>query len=76
MKPSYTVCSARPNKVYSLSPSRTAPGGCPEAGWPPGWPGADRVRPGKETASTALDASATIWRFFASQPAHPAKEAR
>lgn len=33
------------------------------------WPGADRVRPGKEAASTALDASATIWRFFASQPA-------
>jgi len=32
-------------------------------------PGADRVRPGKEAASTALDASATIWRFFASQPA-------
>jgi polyhydroxybutyrate depolymerase len=33
------------------------------------WPGADRVRPGKEAASTALDASATIWRFFAGQPA-------
>jgi polyhydroxybutyrate depolymerase len=33
------------------------------------WPGADRVRAGKEAASTALDASATIWRFFASQPA-------
>jgi polyhydroxybutyrate depolymerase len=32
------------------------------------WPGADRVRPGKEDASTALDASATIWRFFESQP--------
>jgi polyhydroxybutyrate depolymerase len=33
------------------------------------WPGADRVRAGKEAASTALDASATIWRFFAGQPA-------
>lgn len=33
------------------------------------WPGADRVRIGKEAASTALDASATIWKFFASQPA-------
>jgi polyhydroxybutyrate depolymerase len=33
------------------------------------WPGADRVRPGKEAASTALDANATIWRFFAGQPA-------
>lgn len=32
------------------------------------WPGADRVRPGKEAASTALDASAAIWRFFDSQP--------
>lgn len=32
------------------------------------WPGADRVRQGKEAASTALDASATIWRFFDSQP--------
>jgi polyhydroxybutyrate depolymerase len=36
------------------------------------WPGADRVRPGKEAASTALDASATIWRFFAGQPPRPA----
>jgi polyhydroxybutyrate depolymerase len=35
------------------------------------WPGADRVRPGKEAASTALDASAVIWRFFASQTPHP-----
>jgi polyhydroxybutyrate depolymerase len=35
------------------------------------WPGADRVRRGKEAASTALDASATIWKFFASQPARP-----
>jgi polyhydroxybutyrate depolymerase len=35
------------------------------------WPGADRVRRGKEAASTALDASATIWTFFASQPARP-----
>jgi len=33
------------------------------------WPGADRVRIGKEAASTALDASATVWKFFASQPA-------
>lgn len=31
------------------------------------WPGAERVRQGKEAASTALDASATIWRFFDSQ---------
>lgn len=35
------------------------------------WPGADRVRRGKEAASTALDASAAIWKFFASQPARP-----
>jgi polyhydroxybutyrate depolymerase len=35
------------------------------------WPGADRVRRGKEAASTAIDASATIWKFFASQPARP-----
>lgn len=28
------------------------------------WPGAARVRRGKEAASTALDASETIWRFF------------
>jgi polyhydroxybutyrate depolymerase len=33
------------------------------------WPGTDSVSRGKEAASTALDASATIWRFFASQPA-------
>jgi polyhydroxybutyrate depolymerase len=32
------------------------------------WPGADRVRAGKEAASTALDASAAIWRFFDGQP--------
>ncbi|GAB3444738.1 alpha/beta hydrolase-fold protein [Massilia solisilvae] len=32
------------------------------------WPGADRVRQGKAAASTALDASAAIWRFFDSQP--------
>jgi polyhydroxybutyrate depolymerase len=35
------------------------------------WPGADRVRRGKEAASTALDASAAIWKFFATQPARP-----
>jgi polyhydroxybutyrate depolymerase len=35
------------------------------------WPGADRVRPGKESASTALDASAVIWRFFDSQAPRP-----
>jgi polyhydroxybutyrate depolymerase len=28
------------------------------------WPGASVVRRGKAPASTALDASATIWRFF------------
>jgi polyhydroxybutyrate depolymerase len=30
------------------------------------WPGAASVRRGKEPASTALDASETIWRFFES----------
>ena len=39
------------------------------------WPGADRVRPGKEAASTALDASATIWRFFDSQAPRAASAA-
>jgi polyhydroxybutyrate depolymerase len=40
------------------------------------WPGADRVRPGKEAASTALDASATIWRFFDSQAPRSATASR
>lgn len=40
------------------------------------WPGADRVRPGKEAASTALDASAAIWRFFDGQPARPVDGSR
>jgi polyhydroxybutyrate depolymerase len=40
------------------------------------WPGADRVRPGKEAASTALDASAAIWRFFDSQAPRPADASR
>lgn len=40
------------------------------------WPGVDRVLPGKEAASTALDASAVIWRFFDSQPPRPASASR
>jgi len=40
------------------------------------WPGADRVRPGKEAASTALDASAVIWRFFDSQAPRSANTSR
>lgn len=40
------------------------------------WPGADRIRPGKEAASTVLDASAAIWRFFDSQPPRPADVSR
>jgi polyhydroxybutyrate depolymerase len=40
------------------------------------WPGADRVRPGKEAASTALDASAVIWRFFDSQAPRPSSAPR
>lgn len=30
------------------------------------WPGAPSVRPGKEPASTAIDANETIWKFFES----------
>jgi polyhydroxybutyrate depolymerase len=40
------------------------------------WPGADRVRPGKGAASTALDASAVIWRFFDSQAPRPGNASR
>jgi len=40
------------------------------------WPGADRVRPGKEAASTALDASAVICRFFVNQTPRPADASR